>query len=130
MTGKSGKQIERCVISSFQVAESMGFKGDFRQWEHLLGSEIDELKAHHWCSERLRQVKRLPGNPDTALPGNRRAGSLLFSASAALLLPRIVLWIHVNDILGAYTMNLDDGFFASPDEVIGLGLHDCGATGG
>jgi hypothetical protein len=29
--GKSGKQIERCVISSFQVAESMGFKGDFRQ---------------------------------------------------------------------------------------------------
>jgi hypothetical protein len=34
--GKSGKQIERCVISSFQVAESMGFKGDFRQWEYLL----------------------------------------------------------------------------------------------
>jgi hypothetical protein len=28
--GKSGKQIERCVISSFQIAESMGFKGDFR----------------------------------------------------------------------------------------------------
>jgi hypothetical protein len=24
------------VISTFQVAESMGFKGDFRQWEHLL----------------------------------------------------------------------------------------------
>ena len=34
--GKSGKQIERCVISSFQVAESIGFKGDFRQWEDLL----------------------------------------------------------------------------------------------
>ena len=34
--GKSGKQIERCVISTFQVAESIGFKGDFRQWEHLL----------------------------------------------------------------------------------------------
>ena len=34
--GKSGKQIERCVISSFKVAESMGFKGDFRQWEELL----------------------------------------------------------------------------------------------
>ena len=34
--GKSGKQIERCVISTFQVAESMGFKGDFRQWEELL----------------------------------------------------------------------------------------------
>ena len=34
--GKSGKQIERCVIASFQVAESMGFKGEFRQWEDLL----------------------------------------------------------------------------------------------
>jgi hypothetical protein len=34
--GKSGKQIERCVISSFQIAESIGFKGDFRQWEDLL----------------------------------------------------------------------------------------------
>jgi hypothetical protein len=33
--GKSGKEIERCVISSFQIAESMGFKGEFRQWEHL-----------------------------------------------------------------------------------------------
>ena len=37
--GKGGKQIERCVISTFQVAESMGFKGDFRQWEHLLRIE-------------------------------------------------------------------------------------------
>ena len=33
---KSGKQIERCVISTFQIAESMGFKGDFREWEDLL----------------------------------------------------------------------------------------------
>jgi hypothetical protein len=28
--GKGGKPIERCVISTFQVAESMGFKGEFR----------------------------------------------------------------------------------------------------
>ena len=34
--GKSGKRIERCVISTFQVAETLGFRGDFRQWEHLL----------------------------------------------------------------------------------------------
>jgi hypothetical protein len=34
--GKSGKQIERCVISTFQVAQSFGFKGDYRAWEHLL----------------------------------------------------------------------------------------------
>jgi hypothetical protein len=32
--GKSGNQIERCIISTFQIAESMGgFKGDFRQWD-------------------------------------------------------------------------------------------------
>jgi hypothetical protein len=35
-SGKSGKQIERCVISTFRIAESMGFRGDFRQREHLL----------------------------------------------------------------------------------------------
>jgi hypothetical protein len=34
--GKSGKEIERCVISSFRIAESMGFKGELRQWEELL----------------------------------------------------------------------------------------------
>ena len=33
---KSGKQIERCLISTFKVAESIGFKGEFRQWEELL----------------------------------------------------------------------------------------------
>ena len=34
--GKSGKQIERRLISTFKVAENMGFNGDFRQWEMLL----------------------------------------------------------------------------------------------
>jgi hypothetical protein len=34
--GKSGKQIERCVISTFQIAESLGFKVEFREWEDLL----------------------------------------------------------------------------------------------
>jgi hypothetical protein len=33
---KGRKQIERCLISTFQVAESMGFKGDIRQWQELL----------------------------------------------------------------------------------------------
>lgn len=36
IAGKSGKQIERCVISTFQVSQSLGFNGEFRQWEHLL----------------------------------------------------------------------------------------------
>jgi hypothetical protein len=35
-SGKSGKPIERCVISTFRVAKSLGFKGDYRQWEELL----------------------------------------------------------------------------------------------
>ena len=35
MTGKSGEPIERCLISTFQVAESMGLKADLRQWEEL-----------------------------------------------------------------------------------------------
>jgi hypothetical protein len=34
--GKSGKQIERCLISTYRVAESLGFKGDIRQWQELL----------------------------------------------------------------------------------------------
>ena len=35
-SGKSGKPIERCLISTFQVAESLGFKGNIRQWQELL----------------------------------------------------------------------------------------------
>jgi hypothetical protein len=35
-SGKSGKPIERSVIASFRIAETLGFKGDYRQWEHLL----------------------------------------------------------------------------------------------
>ena len=33
---KSSEEIERCVIASFQIAESIGFKGEFRHWEDLL----------------------------------------------------------------------------------------------
>jgi hypothetical protein len=35
-SGKGGKPIEGCLISTFRVAESLGFKGDFRQWQELL----------------------------------------------------------------------------------------------
>ena len=62
-----------------------------------------------------------------ATPGRSKR---LFSTSAALLLPRIIRWIHVVDTPRAYTMNLNFGFLASPGEVIGLGLVDYGATGG
>jgi hypothetical protein len=33
---KGNKAIEREVISSYQVAQSFGFNGDYRAWEHLL----------------------------------------------------------------------------------------------
>ena len=33
---KSNKAIERTVLSSYQIAQSLGFNGDFRGWEHLL----------------------------------------------------------------------------------------------
>ena len=33
---KGNKAIEREIISSYQVAQSLGFNGDFRAWEHLL----------------------------------------------------------------------------------------------
>jgi hypothetical protein len=33
---KGNKAIEREVISSYQVAQALGFQGDFRAWEQLL----------------------------------------------------------------------------------------------
>jgi hypothetical protein len=33
---KGNKAIEREILASFQLAQSLGFMGDFRQWEHLL----------------------------------------------------------------------------------------------
>ena len=33
---KVNKAIEREILSSYQIAQSLGFNGDFRSWEHLL----------------------------------------------------------------------------------------------
>jgi hypothetical protein len=33
---KGNKSTEREVLSTYQVAQSLGFHGDFRAWEHLL----------------------------------------------------------------------------------------------
>ena len=49
--GKSGKPIERCVIATFQVAESMGFKGDFRQWESFVAHPRLRIAARCRSSE-------------------------------------------------------------------------------
>ena len=33
---KGNKAIDREIIASYQIAQSLGFQGDFRAWEHLL----------------------------------------------------------------------------------------------
>ena len=33
---RGNKAIDREVISSYEVAQNLGFEGDFRAWEHLL----------------------------------------------------------------------------------------------
>jgi hypothetical protein len=38
---KGNKAIERGVLSRYQIAQSLGFNGDFRAWEHL-------LRIHEW----------------------------------------------------------------------------------
>ena len=60
---KSSEEIERCVIASFRIAESMGFKGDFRQWEDLLW--IGELRL--LASRKVVQTK-LQGRAGFAWP--------------------------------------------------------------
>jgi hypothetical protein len=60
--GKSGIQIERCVIPTFQIAASMGFKGEFRQWEDLL--RVGDLSGLH-----SRSVVQETGNDDAPTRG-------------------------------------------------------------
>jgi hypothetical protein len=33
---KGNKAVEREILSSYQIAQSLGFNGDFCAWEHLL----------------------------------------------------------------------------------------------
>ena len=43
---KGNKAIEREVISSYQIAQSLGFNGDFRAWEHLLRVHEKSTRMH------------------------------------------------------------------------------------
>ena len=49
--GKGGNEIERCVISTFRVAASMGFKGDFRPMHEL--PESGDLITSQRLSSKL-----------------------------------------------------------------------------
>jgi hypothetical protein len=48
-SGKRGKQIERCLISAFKVAESMVYKGDYRQWRSYCGSGTEIRRNGSSC---------------------------------------------------------------------------------
>ena len=63
--GKSGKQIERCVISTFRVAESMGFKGEFRQWQRLLRIDDWAFKPHLLLSSGGSSEARQSSHPSS-----------------------------------------------------------------
>ena len=43
---KGNTAIEREIISSYQVAQNLGFKGDFRAWEHLVRIHECELESN------------------------------------------------------------------------------------
>ena len=43
---KGNTAIEREIISSYQLAQSLGFKGDFRAWEHLVRIHECELESN------------------------------------------------------------------------------------
>jgi hypothetical protein len=49
---KSGKQIERCLISKFRVAESIGFKGEFR-----VQKLVDSVVAPYSKNEYFEMTK-------------------------------------------------------------------------
>jgi hypothetical protein len=66
--GKSGKQIERCVISTFRVAESMGFKGEFRQWQRLLRIDDWAFKPHLLLSSGGSSEARQSSHPSPQAP--------------------------------------------------------------
>jgi hypothetical protein len=51
--GKSGKRVERCVISSFQIAESMGFRATFVNRSTYCELAIENLRLLH--SERRQE---------------------------------------------------------------------------
>jgi hypothetical protein len=80
---------------------------------------------------RYKQTKHQDAESNIAVHALRRTWKMipLFLASGALLLPWIVRWVYVINRRGAYTMDLNLGLLVSPDEVIGLGLHDCDAAG-
>ena len=42
---KSGKQIERCVIASFRIAESMGFRANFANANTCSELDIERLNS-------------------------------------------------------------------------------------
>ena len=63
---RGNKAIEREVISSYQVAQGLGFRGDFRAWEH-------SLRIHAECAIGGNELLTTRGNENPEVP---RRGTL------------------------------------------------------
>jgi hypothetical protein len=63
---KGNKAIEREVISSYQIAQSLGFRGDFRAWEH-------SLRIHAECAIEGNELLTTRGYENPEVP---RRGTL------------------------------------------------------
>jgi len=57
--GKSGKPIERCVISTFQVAGSMGFKATFGSGRSCCGLGIENCCSLFVTAEQCKSDRTL-----------------------------------------------------------------------
>ena len=107
--GKSGKQIERCVIASFRVAESMGFKGGFRQWEELL-----RIGDRSWLSTRSHGSAG-SGNPQHASPGPPVNGKRQSGADAQKArLPHLGKTRQPPQVRYASMLNINGGWWSQP----------------
>ena len=58
--GKGNKAIERAVLSSYQIAQGLGFRGDYRAWEHLLRIHEGgaDVRVKRPCVGRSRSSRR------------------------------------------------------------------------
>jgi hypothetical protein len=61
--GKSGKQIERCIISTFQVAEILGFKGRLSSLVSQRRAQVMRLtkgnSRRNWDGEDVQEAVRV-----------------------------------------------------------------------
>ena len=77
------------------VAESMGFKGEFRQWEHLRGSEINRFVCLQTMNPQIRKrtepafIEPMQCKAVTTLPsGDKRTFEIKFDGYRCIAVKR------------------------------------------